>query len=193
MMDALGAEHQVSRILNTTLAELDELLFELDIAEVSWITKPALDPLTANHPPASELEGDGDIETDIVLPDSSISGDTVVNAGYPVVREGSAVSAGYSAVREGSVFSAGYWRSDTPHVRTVSAESQVPSTEIYAELLDQVIRFARWSVHGHGERPDGQYFDHGQTFGDYELDRSFHNNRIGAAGELYVRNLRSIL
>jgi hypothetical protein len=185
-MKALGAEHQVSRILETRLADLDELLLELDIPEVSWITKPTIDFATQNSPPESELEGDSDIEPDVVFPGPATREGTAVSAGY--IREDS-VSAGYI---RGDSMSSGYWRSDTPRVRTVSVEPQVPSDEMYAELLDQVIQFAQWSVYEHGTRPDGQYFDHVQTFGDYELHRSFHNNRIGAAGELLVRTLRCI-
>lgn len=178
IMDAAGAEYRICRILDTEWQDLDQLLVELDIADVTWITKPTFAP----------------IESAALETDDSASERHSLN---DIIREESVATASYSyrrsytpRVRTVSVElpppSVGLYAENTPGVRTVSVEIPPPSVELYAELLEQVIKFAHWSVDDDQTMPDHQYFDHAETFGDYETQRAYHNNRIGAAGELYV-------
>jgi hypothetical protein len=70
-MDSFVAEFQIARILNTKLIDLDELLSELDIAEVSWIAKPTFDFDTPDSSLVSGLDDDSDGETGVVSCDDT--------------------------------------------------------------------------------------------------------------------------
>jgi hypothetical protein len=171
LMDAPGADHLVSQILSTNLCDLDDLLEELDIAEVYWITKPTID--SSQTPEASTDDNISEPESEVAAEYESESLAEYESASITSVIVAPVVDV--SRIDR---------RSYTPRMQPV--ELTPPPDNLYAELLDQIIRFARASVIENSQVPTYRKFNHENTFGHWERQRTVHNNRVGAAGELYV-------
>lgn len=161
----VAAIDDISNIISCSIDELEDVLTERDITDVSWITKPVIDLNEFQELEPSEVLG-GASRNDSAE-------DTYV------YRKLSSDSNGASLRSRGvSVTSVDHHRHSQSDLAYEAQQAR------YQDLIEQLICVA------HGEtNEDNGYFDNTATFGSPIMDISLYNRRIGAAGEVFVSSI----
>lgn len=169
------AIHDISTILSSTLGDLDDILIEQDISDVSWIEKPVIDlsELQEDERPSIPTSSNRDVNFNVA------SGEPGTDAGLFTPR----ITSRASSERSSRTF--------------VEADFEdrlsIPSPSQYRRLVEQIIRCAQRTpnrdvrVDPIGE--ESTYFDRVATFGIRETNEFAYNRRVGAAGEAFVSHL----
>jgi hypothetical protein len=172
-----AAVYDVSSILSCGIDELDDILVERDITDVSWITRSDLDVRGLRADERSMIMEDrAEIDVPNAVPSitrseretstSSVSASSRSRAtSVPVITIDDRATRGRSVV-------------------TLEAQATLAQQSQYQELLDRIIAIA------HGTICDvTRTFDNRLTFGGQGTDDFSYNRRIGAAGEAFVCKL----
>ena len=170
----LAAMYDISNTVSCSMDELNDVLLELDITDVSWIAKPILDvnELEENEQPATTEDQTGSSGRN---DDSSVA---------VVDRETSVSSTSASSrfrVASVPVLAINHRSSYDRDVAALEAEASRAQLSQYRQLLERLIAIARGTAYD-----VVRTFDNRLTFGGQGTDDFVFNRRIGAAGEAYV-------
>ena len=177
----LAAMYDIFHIVSCSIDELDEVLLEHDITDVSWIAKPTL--------ALAELRGEeqSGVTEDLTedLRDDIVRDDTLFVP--PQGREES-VSATSSYSRAASVpaIAINDRSSHDRDTAALEAEARVSQQAQYRQLLGQLIVIAQGTA-----GVDLLNFNNQYPFGRPGTNDFVYNRRIGAAGEAFVSPILS--
>jgi hypothetical protein len=169
-----AAVYDVSSILSCGIDDLNDILVEHDITDVSWITRPDLD--------VRELRSD---EKSMIMEDRTER--DVTNASPSVARSeretstSSASASSRSRATPVPVTTIDDRTTRGSDVVTLETQTTLAQQSQYRELLDRLISIANRSI-----SDVIRTFDNRLTFGDRGKDDLTYNRRIGAAGEAFV-------
>ncbi|KAJ8108745.1 hypothetical protein OPT61_g7958 [Boeremia exigua] len=168
------AMFDISAIMSCEIDELDDILMERDIIDVSWIAKPT--PNT-NEPDTEELSAATEDPVE----------DVVGEIYSPVAADGVAVNIRSTSASLQSSIAPRPVTANNNHLRhdSVVAADEARATYAqqtqYRQLLERLIALA----HGRTDENTGNP-ETGFAFGALGTDNFVYNRRIGAAGEAYV-------
>jgi hypothetical protein len=169
-----AAVYDVSSILSCGIDELDDILVERDITDVSWITRSDLDVRGLRADERSMIMEDC-AESDVTNPVPSV---TRSERGASTSSASASSRSRATPVPVTTIDDRATRGSD---VLTLENQTTLAQQSQYRELLDRLIAFA------HGTICDvTRTFDNRLTFEGQGTDDSIYNRRIGAAGEAFV-------
>ena len=165
-----AAVDDISNIVSCQANELNDVILERDITDVTWIAQPTLDliELQENEQPQIQNDVRQDSPDDIARLERNDSADT---------------SDARSAPRASSVLPVAVVEQlrGARGATRLTTYSSISQQEQYRKLLDQLFHSARGMAN--------QLvctFDSSATFGIKETNEFIYNRRIGAAGEAFV-------
>jgi hypothetical protein len=174
-----SASENISHVLNSSIAVIDELLEQGGIGKVPGVG--------VESPPRRVVEDMDEHEVDI----DEEAAPSEVSGGDPRFFERLHTPPSSSIFGEGSVRTSP--RQVVPPRSPSPAENEFFTNNAYLELLDNVIRIARRTTLPHRSAlagpANGQFhpgFDHDAVFGIRSQGQMNHDFKIGAAGELFV-------
>jgi hypothetical protein len=170
----LAAINDISIILSCNLDELDEVLQERDITNVSWIAKPIHDLTEIRGDERSGIteEPTDDVVQDHILPVAPDHGEDTLGRFSASPR---------SRIRSAPVIAIDDRSSHDGDAAALESEARVAQQAQYHQLLKQLINIAQ----GTGSS-DLLNFNHQLPFGRRETNEFVYSRRIGAAGEAFV-------